>query len=369
MVRIVVGGRIGHGRGIENDDVGEGTGAKFAAVAKLEGFCGERGHFADGVFEGDDFLLAHVAAEDAGVVAVAARVRDGVAEAAHAGIGSDHREGLREEFFEVGFAHTVKHALGAAARLDFEDGLDLVVERVGPAEDLRGLRDGFSVEAFVGLKIGDDRVGVVAAFALRDGVFHFGDHAGLGGRIGETFLVTLGAAFAKFSGDQGRDASARSGVGVLIVGDREAGGAGLVEVGDDFIGAAPRDGAREFQVRNLGRNLGLAGDGGEFVEGGENAGALGTHVARVDAAMGRGDLGKSDDLVRFGESAGEINETGAEADRAILHGLSDQGAHLVEFGGGGWTGETAAHDLSAHGIVADECGHVDGDCGASDGVE
>ena len=153
------------------------------------------------------------------------------------------------------------------------------------------------------------------------------------------------------------------------MGDREAGGAGLVEVGDDFIGAAPRDGAREFQVRNLGRNLGLAGDGGEFVEGGEDAGALGTHVARVDAAMGRGDLGEGDDLVRFGERAGEINETGAEADRAILHSLSDQGPHVVEFGGGGWTSETAAHDLSAHGIVADEGGHVDGDCRASDRVE
>ena len=95
----------------------------------------------------------------------------------------------------------VENALRAAAGLDVEDGLDLVVEGVGAAENFGGLRDIFAVDARVGLEAGDDGVGVVAAFALCDEAFHLGDHAGFDGGIGEAFAESFGAAFAELGFD------------------------------------------------------------------------------------------------------------------------------------------------------------------------
>jgi hypothetical protein len=46
----------------------------------LKGVRGQAGHFADGIFEPQHFQLADVTAQHAGVVAVAARVRNVLAE-------------------------------------------------------------------------------------------------------------------------------------------------------------------------------------------------------------------------------------------------------------------------------------------------
>ena len=153
------------------------------------------------------------------------------------------------------------------------------------------------------------------------------------------------------------------------MGDLQSAGAGAVEVGDDFVGAVPGVWTGKLQVRDLGGNLRLAGDGGEFVEGVDDVGALVAHVARVDAAVGRGDLGEGHDLIGLGERARQVNQARAQADGAVLHRLVDQASHALEFGSGWRAGETAAHDLTADRVVADEGGDIEADPGLGDAAE
>src|SRR5262245_44785582 len=86
LVRSREGGGVLDRGGVEDDDVGPAALAEEAAVSEAEGGGGERGHLADGVFEAQELEVADVAGEDAGVVAVAARVRDAVVDLAHAAV-------------------------------------------------------------------------------------------------------------------------------------------------------------------------------------------------------------------------------------------------------------------------------------------
>src|SRR5215203_3608813 len=54
QVRVVVGGEVAEGAGVEDDDVGEVTGLEVAAFGQAEYVGGEAGGAADGLLEGDD---------------------------------------------------------------------------------------------------------------------------------------------------------------------------------------------------------------------------------------------------------------------------------------------------------------------------
>src|SRR5262245_46642047 len=69
------GGLVGDAGGVEDDDVGGHPGLEESAIPELERAGWQRGHPADGVFEGEDLLLAHVDAEDARIGPVGAGVR------------------------------------------------------------------------------------------------------------------------------------------------------------------------------------------------------------------------------------------------------------------------------------------------------
>ena len=84
--------------------------------------------------------------------------------------------------------------------------------------------------------------------------------------------------------------------------------------------------------------------------------------------MRRGDLGQRDDFVGLRERARKIDEAGAQTDGAVLHRFIDECTHPVELGLGGRPGETATHDLAAHGIVANERGDVEGGMKAAEGA-
>ena len=104
---------------------------------------------------------------------------------------------------------------------------------LGPVICVVGLFVVFFVGHGIGLETGDDGVGVVAAFAGGDKVFHVGNHFCFFGGIGEPLPKALGATFAILGFDQvGADAGARRGIDILIVRDREALAAQAIETPD-----------------------------------------------------------------------------------------------------------------------------------------
>src|SRR5262249_15078946 len=94
-------GLVGNCRGIEDGDVGLHAGAQQAAVENAKAPGGQAGHAADGLFERENFPLAHVAAEDASEGPIVARMRDILAEERNAAVGSNHGPGVAKNALEV----------------------------------------------------------------------------------------------------------------------------------------------------------------------------------------------------------------------------------------------------------------------------
>jgi len=74
LVRIGEGGAVGHGIGVEDNDVGPAAGLESPAIPEREAGGHGGGHLADGVLQGEDLLIADVLAQDARVGAVGAGV-------------------------------------------------------------------------------------------------------------------------------------------------------------------------------------------------------------------------------------------------------------------------------------------------------
>src|SRR5206468_2272040 len=162
---------------------------------------------ANGVFEAKQVKLVDVFVEQAGVVGVAARVRDAFVPTADAAIGSDHGVGMLEESAHVVFADAVENGVGAAMGLDGENQIDLGVEGIRAGNFLGGGGNAQAVKGAVMFVVGEHDVGVVGAFALAESRFHFGDNAlffcGVGQAVGE--FVAFAGAFR----DELGEASAR----------------------------------------------------------------------------------------------------------------------------------------------------------------
>ena len=85
-MRVFVRRLIGYRLFVENDYVCRKTFADLAAVAEVEGLSREGSHLSYRVLQGNDLQLADVLAEDAGVIAVAPRMRHARSEVSHPAI-------------------------------------------------------------------------------------------------------------------------------------------------------------------------------------------------------------------------------------------------------------------------------------------
>ncbi len=99
-VRLVGRRAIGDRRRVEQHQVGEGAGDEPPAISQADVIGGERGHLADRRLEGEHLALAHVAAEDARIGAVAARVPP-----VELAVGAQIGLGPGEELLEVALHH------------------------------------------------------------------------------------------------------------------------------------------------------------------------------------------------------------------------------------------------------------------------
>ena len=74
-MRIVEGRMVGDGVRIEDHDIGVAAGVETPAILQLEVLRRQARHTANRILERGDFLIAHVAAEEPGEIAVSARMR------------------------------------------------------------------------------------------------------------------------------------------------------------------------------------------------------------------------------------------------------------------------------------------------------
>jgi len=126
MVRIIEGGGIADFCGIEYDDVGPVTFAEFATFFEMKGVRGQAGHFADCILEFQNVQFANVAAKDASVVTVAARMGNAFAEFPQSAVTCNHGIRMAHEFLQIFFAHAVENALSAAVERALRNGTAVV---------------------------------------------------------------------------------------------------------------------------------------------------------------------------------------------------------------------------------------------------
>ncbi len=312
---LIEGGLIGNPVGVEDNNVGCCAGFEFAAAFEAECPRGQGGHLADGCFEGERFEFAHVSAEHAGVVAIAARMRQFAVGRARAAVAGDHGQRVAHEAAHVRLVHAVVNGGGAAVALEIEDEFDLLVESVGPAAQLGGLRRGLAVERLVVTTVRDDNAAIIIAQALLQRVLHLRHDARLLAGVVEPLGKLLGAALAGFVGNETAEAGAGGGVGVLVMGDVESAGPRTVEQCQNLAGFVPCFRPGQLEMRDLGANLRLPRDTTEFVQRVEDALGFMADMAHAEAAVGGDDPGQFDELVRLGERAGQVDQPRAETDR------------------------------------------------------
>ena len=149
-------------------------------------------------------------------------------------------------------------------------------------------------------------------------------------------------------------------VGVGVSGDVGAGGAGGVDLGNDFWHASPIVFAGDFDMPDLNGDVGIAADAQGLVDGLEHGIALVAHVSGVDAAEFGGFAGECDYFRRPGVGGGSVFERGGNADGAVFHGVAHECFHLFELIGSRLH-VIVAEDDAAHLCGTDIVGHVDAD--------
>ena len=167
-----------------------------------------------------------------------------------------------------------------------------------------------------------------------------------------------GAAIVRPRRDERGEIVVPGGVGVGVGGDVGAGGAGGVDLGNDFGHASPVVFARDFDVPDLDGNVRFAADAQGFVDGFENRVALVAHVRRVDAAELAGLGGEGDQFLGLRVGSGRVFERSGDADGAVFHGIAHERLHLLELRGSGLVVVVTEHhaaDLRG----ADIAGEVD----------
>ena len=80
-------------------------------------------------------------------------------------------------------------------------------------------------------------------------------------------------------------ARARCCVGILVVREADAFGAGFIEAGEQLRVLTPHRPAGEFEMRNMRGQFSLLGDGADFVDRIKDIGAFAAHMACVNTAV------------------------------------------------------------------------------------
>ena len=126
----------------------------------------------------------------------------------------------------------------------------------------------------------------------------------------------------------------------------------------DHISPAPGLFNFQFDVCYLHLHAGLTPDAYGFLDGPLDILALIPQMSCVNTPIRLDLLGQFDDLLCLRESAGDVLESRAQPDGARLHLPADKGFHSIKFLVCG-AAVLVAHDLTADGVVPDECGEVD----------
>ena len=143
--------------------------------------------------------------------------------------------------------------------------------------------------------------------------------------------------------NEGGEIVVPGGVGVGVGADIGSGGAGGVDLGDDFGHASPVIFAGDLDVPDFDGDVSLAADAKSFVDGFENRVALVAHVGGVDAAKLSGFGGERDQFFGLRVGGWRVFERGGDADCAIFHGLAHERLHLLELRGSGLLVVVAEH--------------------------
>ncbi len=160
----------------------------------------------------------------------------------------------------------------------------------------------------------------------------------------------------------GRDGSRQRGgpgdVGVLVGGDVEPLGAGLLDALDDLVHPAPHVFSGDLQMKNFHRDIGLPSDGERLIQSVKDRAPFAAHVGGVDAAVPGGGVGQRYQFVRPGVVGRGINERTRQPQRTLLHGVFDQALHLGQLFGRGSAVLRAQHH-PAHLGGADVAAQID----------
>ena len=109
LIGIVEGGAVADGGGIEDDHVGPHAGFEHSAIGEAHALRGQRGEFADRIFEGQNFFFADIFGQDARERSVGARVGMRLAENSFGrgafGIVVDGDPGLLQGERDIGLRH------------------------------------------------------------------------------------------------------------------------------------------------------------------------------------------------------------------------------------------------------------------------
>ena len=298
----LIGGRILDLFGVEKDEVGGEAFAELATVLEVESPGGERGHAADGVFEGEDFAFPDVLGQNARVGAVAAGMGHADAEIADAGVAGDGRIGVAEDALHIFVTHGVIDHLSAAFLDHVEDSFGFWL-----TFDVGDFRDVFTFVVLVGTISGDDGLGVVRVAEVLKTREHFaGDALTSSGGL-QTFRDGGLAVGEGPTGEGDTEVGGGVIVGVLIDYDVYSFAAELLDEGDCFLRIAPNGGGIDFEVGDLDPEAGLFANSDGLGDRFLHLAAFVAHMAGVDGVVLAGGLGESDDFGGIGEGAGDVD--------------------------------------------------------------
>src|SRR5260221_2084724 len=315
-LRLLVGRRVGDGRGIEDDDVGIHPFLDQAAALEPEIARRQPGHPAHGLLQRYHLVLAHVLAEQAGEVAVRTRMRRFPQEDAlgrHRGaVGADRNPQALELLRQVLLAHAEKDRAHARTVLEHqvEEGVDLVhaalLRDVGehPADQRAQL---------LRAEIDEHRRGhrPVRAYLARD--------AGAFGAILQALEERLVAAAVRPGRNLRAEPGRAGGIHVHVGSHLGAALARFVHERQRAIHLVPVRLARGLDLVDLRRDAGLAADADQLLDRLDEALAFVAHVRRVLALVFRRFPAELDELGRLRVRARRIDQRRADAERARLH--------------------------------------------------
>ena len=175
--------------------------------------------------------------------------------------------------------------------------------------------------------------------------------------VGNPGREVLGAAGQRPLREQDGRTCTRSRVRIQVVRNGQPRRVGRVDHRQTPLTPAPLPRPRRLVMIDLGRDIRLFRDPDHFRHRLQQPAPLVAHVAHVDAAVRRRDLGQLDDLLGLGKVGGHVQEPRRKPQRPLAHRLVDQRPHFVEFGGRG-RAVLHAHHLFARPGVAREESHV-----------